>query len=101
VQKVGGTDPSGHPDKPYWEAFRVEPGGRGATVEDQSVGGGIGSTATFSARFYEGLSLPDTFFPGEVIAAGGLPSTYINPHLSTDHASNVVNGERDYDPSKN
>ncbi len=86
----------------YWEAWRIMAGatqtpsiaaGISQWDDSFSVGAQTGSgsiTWKSSARFYEGLILPSTFKPGQPFA-GPLPSTTIDPHLSTTHATAPVN----------
>jgi hypothetical protein len=87
----------------YWEAWRVDPGSTvttfaatGDPVDDTfhipAAAAGTSGTWTISgtARFYEGLSLPDTFDVGNVPQAGILFSTSTDPHLPLANASPQV-----------
>jgi RHS repeat-associated protein len=83
-------------NKKYWEAWKVSPGN---TRTDLTTTGDFAFDDTFSlstptksvsltwnatARFYEGLKLPDSFTAGGSRFAGNyLPSTEIEPKLPT------------------
>jgi len=80
----------------YWEAWEVASGdpitlnqSKAAPWDDKfNI---PGATTYGTARFYEGLqTLPDSFKVGNVGWAGILPSTTVNPNLSTDNATSPV-----------
>ncbi len=83
-----------------WEAWSVDPGASGPTPSATDVFKirWVGSDVvrarvdiTASARFYEGLTtLPSTFRVGGAEGSGMLPSTYVDPRLSTDGATDPV-----------
>jgi len=51
----------------------------------------VGTTVNASARFYEGLTLPGSFWPHSPgTTAGILPATAINPNLPTSNATAPV-----------
>jgi hypothetical protein len=98
VQSINMFDGSGtQTAKPYWEAWHVSKGARYTDYSnsnqqwDDSFRDLHGTTVEASARFYEGLKLPDTFKFNNVPEANGLKSTYIDPHLATDNATAEVN----------
>ncbi len=89
----------GLPSTRYWEAWTVSPGSSVPTPYGQDTfkvnslprewhRGKV--TWSGSARFYEGLSLPSSFVPGGVRSAGVLPSTSVDPELSTSSATPSV-----------
>lgn len=91
----------GLPSTRYWEAWTVSPGSSVPTPYGQDTfkvnrlpsewhRGKV--TWSGSARFYEGLSLPSSFVPGGVGFAGVLPSTSVDPKLSTSSATPSVDG---------
>ena len=81
----------------YFEAFEVPAGGSGPfparDVFAVNPPPGSSGTAKWNgiARFYEGLKLPATFVPGNVIHAGSLPATFVRPNLDAENATNPVN----------
>ena len=87
----------GHGQCDYWEAWPVDPHSHTPSIQgvdangnlySDAFTGGDGSHIHASARFYEGLKLPDNFkrqpdgFP-----AGILRATTENPHLPTVNAT--------------
>jgi len=85
----------------YWEAWYISAGKNNTNYHihigfDDQFTGGFGTKIHAEARFYEGLKLPSTFKPGGVDVAGGLRSTYSDPHLSTTHATPPI--IRDWKP---
>jgi len=50
----------------------------------------LGTGYTTSARFYEGLTLPDLFMPNSIRQAGILPATETNPNLPINDATDPV-----------
>jgi uncharacterized protein RhaS with RHS repeats len=98
----GGTYVSGveeeNPGGPYWEAWRVEPGQSSATGTDTIRRGPVDTSLirnmymkwNGSARYYEGLILPATFVWGQVREAGSMMSTYDDPRLPADNATEPV-----------
>src|SRR6185437_9817070 len=95
----------------YWEAWPVAPCSTvtemtAATLSennspmaslpiDDTFEGGKSITA--SARFYEGLNLPNSFVQGSVVYASGLRTTSSDPHLPINNATAPVN--RSWAPS--
>lgn len=81
----------------YWEAWKVGAGDnfsvpRSDTWASSASPYSSGSvTWTGSARFYEGLQLPDSFAPFAVKEAGFLRATTINPNLPLNRATPPVN----------
>jgi RHS repeat-associated protein len=98
----GGTYVNGetetNPGRPYWEAWRVEPGQSSATGTDTFRRGAVDAGIikdmymkwNGSARFYEGLVLPKTFVWGRVPSAGHMMSTYEDPKLPLEGATEPV-----------
>jgi len=79
----------------YWEAWHVSKGSKytdflNSSPWDDGMRGSHGTTVEASARFYEGLELPNTFKLGNVPEADYLKSTYTDPRLSTDNATAAV-----------
>ena len=85
------------PASHYWEAWGVPKGSKdtiyhehGATYDDM-FRDPVGTTVQGSARFYEGLVLPASFYPGSPgTTAGMLPATAIDPNLPTTNATAPV-----------
>jgi RHS repeat-associated protein len=84
----------------FWEAWQVNPGQNHTiyhpnhfplNIDDLFANNPSGTHVDATARFYEGLSLPDSFIPGNpATSAGELRSTTQDPHLSLDSATNEV-----------
>ena len=99
VQQITLTDSTGKQVMTYWEAWQVEAGKQSTIYQDMGIQqDDIFSTGIFphwtvsaSARFYEGLGLPDTFIKdNRNTTAGDLRSTTIDPRLSTNGATDPV-----------
>jgi hypothetical protein len=86
----------------YWEAWSISKGDTQTAYHknkwgfDDKFEGDYGTKLHAEARFYEGLSLPNTFVPFSVKPAHNLPATLTDPHLSTANATPVV--PRDFNP---
>jgi hypothetical protein len=102
VQEITTTDKSGNQTSHFWEAWPVDKGSQNTSYIDHKVYEGYddaftnpaGTGVKASARYYDGLTLPDTFkegvnggFPG----SGNLKSTTTDPHLPTTNATDPVN----------
>lgn len=97
VQEITRTLASGANYMHYWEAWEVK-ANKSVTIyyasfgrDDMFRGGPSGSFVFAQARFYEGLSLPSSFVPYSVPAAGILPATFINPNLPINNATSSIN----------
>jgi hypothetical protein len=77
----------------YWRALKVPAQSSEATdamkFYEKGVPGTGGGTETINAtaRFYEGLVLPQEFSVGRSSNAGSVPSSTIDPNLGTNHAT--------------
>jgi hypothetical protein len=77
----------------YWTAWKVPPGSTDISdaVDSFAPGAeGVGTgvhTVCATARFYEGLILPEQFSAGQSPYAGSLLSSTIAPDLGTSHAT--------------
>jgi hypothetical protein len=93
VQHIQSYVPSLNEAFDYWEAWRVPAKSRftvlhGDVPYDDMFSGPSGTHVAASARFYEGLTLPDSFTPfNRSTAAGWLPATTVNPLLPTGKAT--------------
>ena len=82
-------------DYDYWEARRVNPGSHLTAQYNDNFKGTSGTTFDAQARFYEGLSLPESFVVAntsnnpKIAPANNLRATATNPHLSTANATAV------------
>jgi RHS repeat-associated protein len=81
----------------FWEAWKVLPGATGTLYQDlggeNDVFKGGAMSVRASARFYEGLNLPDSFaMDNEPEVGGTLRNTKpgVNPHLPTANATPAV-----------
>jgi RHS repeat-associated protein len=81
----------------YWEGFQIPKGGQYVyphtwtrLSSDDRFAGNYHSVIKADARFYEGLTLPNSFVAGSVPWARDLRATYTNPHLSTKRATAPV-----------
>jgi hypothetical protein len=102
VQEITTTNKSGNQTSQYWEAWPVSKGSQNTSYidkgvykdyDDTSENNPAGTTVKASARYYDGLKLPDTFLPGReggYPGSGDLKSTTTDPHLSTDNATAPV-----------
>ena len=93
VQQINATSTSGA-NTTYWEAWQV---GANSSVTTYAASGDPNddlfrgfSSITGSARFYQGLNLPDSFVPNGVGPAGILPATTTDPNLGCVNASPLV-----------
>jgi RHS repeat-associated protein len=96
IQNVTLTDANGTVLVTYWEAWKVPAKSEFTTFAphdpfDDEFKTPSGVTETGTARFYEGLPLPDSFKENNsATKAGMLPSTADDPHLSTNNATAPV-----------
>jgi len=85
--------------KRYWIAWKVPPESSGtADALDSFIGSARGTakgvdTVYATARFYEGLNLPEQFSVGQSLDAGSLLSSTSPPNLRTNHATLPVSIE--------
>jgi hypothetical protein len=108
VQEITTTDKSGKQTDHYWEAWPVDKGKQSTRYVDKGLysdyddafsNNAPGTTVKASARYYDGLTLPDTFKVGGDPSSGILYSTTEDPHLSAEHATDPV--ERTYTEPQN
>ncbi len=97
VQEITTTTIFGMPAYHYWEAWEVPKGSKGTIYNEEGAsyddmfGDPSGTTVHGSARFYEGLQLPGSFWPHSPgTTAGILPATAIDPNLPTSDATAPV-----------
>jgi hypothetical protein len=102
VQEITTTDKSGNQTSQYWEAWPVNKGSQNTAYiddkrytgyDDTSEHNPAGTTVKATARYYDGLTLPDSFLPGRAggyPGSGDLKSTTTDPHLSTTNATDPV-----------
>jgi RHS repeat-associated protein len=102
VQEITATDKDGNQTAHFWEAWPVDKGSQNTSYIDHKVYDGYddaftnpaGTVVKASARYYDGLTLPDSFkegVKGGVPDSGNLKSTATDPHLSTTNATDPVN----------
>jgi hypothetical protein len=99
VQEITTTDPSGHQTSHYWEAWPVNKGSKNTAYIDEKAYKGFddmfrdppGTTVKATARYYDGLTLPDSFSAhARGTTAGDLPATATDPQLPTNNATAPV-----------
>jgi hypothetical protein len=77
----------------YWQAWQVAPGADApsdpaADFPDTALQGRTGEESiTAVARYYEGLSLPPSFAPGNSPYSAEHPSSTVDPHLPPQDAT--------------
>jgi RHS repeat-associated protein len=95
VQKIADYNKAGKWAYTYWEAWKVPVGSKFTIYypdpDDDTFRDYSGRRTDASARFYEGLQLPSSFIPNNPATyAYILPSTTVNPNLSTSNATAPV-----------